>query len=211
MDNYERSKERAQQYFLRFDQDSLVRKWKLRQDEKNLYVVFFRKEYALCRTTGAVTRTEDGTPAGYEEALSIFDLLCHEGIGRISGRIAPVNSLKGSPKMGGVGTDFYVTQAVRFDKEPQLFRKACLALGGQEIPAGDVGFRFSVFRNLCVTLKFYHGDEDFPPSVTLLWDENMLSFVYYETVFYIGGILLKQLGQKMDQLKSKHKELPQWF
>ena len=204
MDNYEKSKIRAQRYFLGFDQESLIRVWKLRHDEDNIYVTFLRNKYSLCRKTGAVTRLADGTAAGYEEVLSILDLLCHEGTGkRISGKLAPVNSLKGSPKLGGVGTDFYATVASRFDRELPLFRKACIALGGQEIPAGDVGFRFSVFRNLTVTLKFYRADEDFPASVTLLWDENMLSFVYYETVFYIGGFLLSRLCRKMDELKGK--------
>ena len=47
-------------------------------------------------------------------------------------------------------------------------------------------------------LKFYHSDEDFPPSVTLLWDENMLQFVYYETVFYIAGVLLRRLQEAME-------------
>jgi hypothetical protein len=30
-----------------------------------------------------------------------------------------------------------------------------------------------------------------------LWEENMLQFVYYETVFYIAGALLRQLGEEM--------------
>lgn len=207
MDNYEKSRLRAQQYFLGFDQEALIRGWKLRHDEDYIYVTFLKNKYSLCRKTGAVKRLSDGSDAGFEEVLSILDLLCHEGgEKRISGKIAPVNSLRGSPKLGGVGTDFYSAVASRFDREIRLFRKACIALGGQEIPAGDVGFRFSVFRNLTVTLKFYRADEDFPATVTLLWDENMLSFVYYETVFYIGGFLLSQLSRKMDELRST-----KWF
>ena len=62
---------------------------------------------------------------------------------------------------------------------------------------GDIGYRFSLFGDLDVILKFYHSDEDFPASVTLLWEENMLQFVYYETVFYIAGALLRQLGEEM--------------
>lgn len=207
MDNYERSIDRAQKYFLGFDQKLLIRNWKLRYDEEFLYVTFLKNQYSLCRKTGAVTRLVDGTLAGFEEVLSIFDLLCHEGSEKkISGNIAPVNSLKGSPRLGGVGTNFYIAQASRFDREPQLFRKACIAQGGQEVPIGDVGFRFSIFADLTVTLKFYHSDEDLPASITLLWDENMLSFVYYETVFYIGGFLLGQLSSKMDELRST-----KWF
>ena len=62
---------------------------------------------------------------------------------------------------------------------------------------GDLGFRFPVFGDLSVILKFYRADEDFPASLTLLWDENMLQFVFYETVFYMAGHLLGVIREKM--------------
>ena len=86
-------------------------------------------------------------------------------------------------------------QAVRQD--PEKFRSACIALGGNPIDMGDIGFRFSVFADLPVILKFYHADEDFPASITLLWDANMLQFVLYETVFYIAGCLLEAILENM--------------
>ena len=198
MDNYERSRDRAQAYFLGFDQESLIRKWHLQADEHNLFVRFLGRPYQISRTNGMVTRLWDGKTASYSEALSIFDLLCHGGSDQeLSGEFAPVNSLNGCAKGASVGTDFYGRTAARFHKDPEKFHSACIALGGNPIDMGDIGFRFPVFADLPVILKFYHADEDFPASITILWDANMLQFVLYETVFYIAGCLLEAILENM--------------
>lgn len=198
MDNYQISRDRAQSYFLGFDQDAIIRTWGLKHNENRLYVDFLGRPYSICRQTGGVIRLWDGSQAGFEEVLSIFDLLCHTGECKcLSGRFAPVNSLKGRPVTVAVETDFYNDTAEKFDRNPEGFRQACLALGGKELPIGDMGFQFPVFGDMSVILKFYHSDEDFPASLTLLWDENTLQFLFYETVFYIAGFLLKSIGKKM--------------
>ena len=196
MDNYEVSRDRAQAYFLGFDQEAIIRTWDLEHDKEHLYVSFFGRRYAISRREGTVTRLWSGEAAGFGEVLSIFDLLCHDGVKTVSGQYAPVNSLKGRPPMG-VGTDFHTGIASRFDKNPEAFRRACLALGGSPVEMGDLGFRFPVFGGLSVILKFYRADEDFPANVTLLWDENTLQFVFYETVFYMAGYLLGTIEEKM--------------
>ena len=197
MDNYEISRDRAQSYFLNFDQDALIQRWKLFHDDETLQLDFFGRPYFICRKTGAIHR-QDGSAAGFEETLTIFDLLCHQdGSAKSSGRYAPVNSLKGAAKGAGVETDFYRSYADAFDQAPEQFSSACLALGGRPVPMGDGGFRFTMFRNLDVSLKFYHADEDFPASITLLWDENLLDFMFYETVFYAAGFLLKTIEEQM--------------
>ena len=202
MDNYEISRDRARRYFLRFDQGELVKTWNLQEDETNLYVDFLGVAYRIDRTSGAVLHLVDDVAATYDQSLSIFDLLCHCGEEKIlSGTYAPVNSLRGNAAVG-VTTDFYTAFAQRVDKDPENFRLACLRCGGQELPIGDMGFRFPIFAELEVQLKFYHSDEDFPASITLLWDDNMLRFVYYETVFYIASVLLRQLTEAMIEIAN---------
>lgn len=199
MDNYAVSRDRAQRYFLGFDQQAMIRGWQLKYDDTSIYVDFLGRRYRICRATGAVCRLPERVPADHNEVLSIFDLLCHEsGEKTIAGCYAPVNSLKGNAAVG-VGTDFYGKFAQRADCDPEGFRRACLRCGGEAVRMGDMGFRFPVFGQLDVILKFYHSDEDFPASITLLWDENMLRFVYYETVFYIAGALLRRLEEEMER------------
>lgn len=198
MDNYQISRDRAQSFFLGFDQNALIQTWDLKHDREHLYVDFLGRTYSICRKTGVVLRTWDGAQAGFDEALSIFDLLCHEGENKYpSGNFAPVNSLKGLARTVGVGVDFHSRTAVRFDRDPEAFVRSCLALGGTEVQMGDIGFRFSVFGGLSVILKFYHADEDFPASVTLLWDDHTLRYIHYETVFYIAGFLMRSIAENL--------------
>ena len=198
MDNYRLSRDRAQAYFMGFDQEAILREWDLPHNDDWLYVTFLGQEYDICRKTGKVLRSASGAEAEHGEVLSIFDLLCHRGDDKtVNGVFATVNSLKGLPKGAGVGTDFHHKQAAAFDRDFDAFRRACLALGGEPVDMGDLGFRFPVFGPLSVILKFYHADEDFPASLTLLWEENLLQFVFYETVFYMAGCLLAAIAQTM--------------
>lgn len=198
MDNYELSRNRAQVYFLGFDQEILIQKWKLQADDATIFVPFLGRPYGIDRSSGMVTRLWNGEQAQYSEVLSIFDFLCHEGEKKqLSGQFAPVNSLNGCTKGAGVGTDFHSSIASRFDADAQSFRNACDKLGGTPVGMGDIGFEFPVFQDIKVILKFYHADEEFPASLTLLWDANMLQFVFYETVFYIAGCLLGMILEEM--------------
>lgn len=198
MNNYELSRERAQAYFLHFDQEMIIRNWDLQQDADWIYVDFFGRPYAICRKTGRILRRWSLEQADYSEALSIFDLLCHEGENkRLSHEFAPVNSLNCRTRAVGVGTDFHGKIAQCFDRDPDAFCKACEAMGAEQVSMGDIGFQFPVFQEITVILKFYHADEDFPASLTLLWDTNMLQFAFYETVFYMAGVLLSTIADEM--------------
>lgn len=198
MDNYQLSRDRAQAYFLTFDQEKIIRDWNLKHDADWLYLSFLGNPYRIDRKNGSIYRCRDLSQADFSEVLSIFDLLCHEGTCKTtSGQFAPVNSLKGRPRAVGVGTDFHSETASRFDRDPEAFRRTCENLGGIPVSMGDIGYRFPVFGELSVILKFYHADEDFPASMTLLWDSNTLDFIFYETVFYIAGFLLQTIDQAM--------------
>jgi len=202
MDNYEISKERACQYFLRFDQDKIIEEWNLQYDETFLYTVFLNKQYRVDRKNGRIEKSENDfqtvEDAGFEEVLSIFDFFCHESEEKkLSGIWAPVNSLKGRPSTIGVGTDFHKKESAVFDKDHEAFQKACDSLGGKPVPYGDIGYEFSVFGNISIILKFYGSDEEFPPQTTILWDENTLQYLFYETTFYIAGYLLRLIREKM--------------
>lgn len=195
-DNYALARDRAAAYFLGFSQEELICRWDLSYDAQWLYVVFLHRAYRICRKTGQVYRSEDGSAADFTEALSIYDLLCHEGYPKVAaGRYAPVNSL--GTRYVGVTTDFSSADADFFDRNFFGFTCSCHYLGGEPVPMGDAGFCFTIFRDLKVQLKLYRSDEEFPASLTLLWDTNTLEFMKYETVFYVAGVLQSLIRQQM--------------
>ena len=159
----------------------------------HLKTKFFGQAVLIRKCDGAVT--VDGRRASFEEALSVYDWLCDRRDGAAAkGAYCPVGSLPGV-FVGGKGLGMELPKlARRIHEAPDAFANAARAMGAEQLPLGDLGFRFEIFPGLSVCLKFYFGDEDFPPKLTLLWDENILQFVRYETVYYIAGCLSQRLA-----------------
>ena len=90
VNNYLIQAQQAKARFLTYDQQALIRKFRLRADEDYLYVKFLCKPYRISRTTGDVEFREgerwlDGNT--FAEVMTLLDLLCDSREDRwISGR-----------------------------------------------------------------------------------------------------------------------------
>ena len=87
--------------------------------------------------------------------------------------------------------------AEKFQNDQAGFRRACAALGGKPVKLGDIGYAIEVFDGLPIALQLWLGDEEFPPNLRFLWDENALQYIRYETMFYCLGVLLERIGEEM--------------
>ena len=88
--------------------------------------------------------------------------------------------------------------AERFQEQPEMFAKACEALGGEKYPLGDVAYALPVFGDLRVLIQLWFGDEEFPTQLRYLWDENALQYLKYETMFYAVPLVLKRVQEQME-------------
>ena len=61
-----------------------------------------------------------------------------------------------------------------YEGKTEELRRACLSAGGQEIKAGDAAFEFRAFPQVPLRLVFWDQDEDFPASLQILVDRNIL-------------------------------------
>ena len=195
-DNYAITTARAAQLFLGYDSAAMAEKFDLPLDEEFLYITFVAAPYRVSRKTGLVERLdgENSAPAGFNESLTIYDVLCDSKPGcRLSGRYCRVNSLPGVAQTAGLGNDLFDSYAGRFDRDPAALARACEALGGAPLSGADVGYTLPLFPFLPVQLRFWRSDEEFPPSLQLLWDEHTLQFMRYETTYYAAGHLFDRL------------------
>lgn len=84
MSNYETMKDRMSSHFLEYDQEKMIWKFALEHDEKYLYIFFVGRKYRINRITGGITwsvdefRTEEN--ANYNEAMTIYDVLCNSKV-----------------------------------------------------------------------------------------------------------------------------------
>ena len=200
-DNYAIQAALARQRFLEYDQQALIRKLKLRHDSDYLYTAMLGEAYRIHRKTGDIQRQFYGSwidANSFGETLTLLDLVCDSRPDRfISGRWKQMQSF---------GLMFHQNLlegnrdpwADRFQQDPEGLRKACLALGGQPLPQGDVAYAIELFDGLRIGVQLWFGDEEFPASLRLLWDENSLLYLKYETMWFAKGLLLTRIREEME-------------
>lgn len=204
--NYEVMKKRMESKFLEYDQEQMIRHYGLRYDADWLYLKFVGRWYCIDRRSGAVGWREQESgkkgpalhPASYNEAMTIYDILCYAREDCcLSGRFCPVNSLEGVVHGSGVGRDLFRPYGEFFDKNSSRLPRACERLGGERQEKGEMTYRIPLFDFLPVILQFWASDEEFPASLNLLWDENILSYMHYETTFFAAHHLMERLKEEL--------------
>ena len=200
-DNYLKQAAQAKAYFLTYDQEALIRKLNLVHDKDYLYPVFFSQTYRLSRKTGDLERHGDH---GWEDAnthgevMTLLDLICDSREDRfVSGKWKD---------MAQFGHTFHQNLLEERDplaeacqEKPQVFRRWCEALGGKPMPMGDIAYSIEVFDGLPLMIQLWFGDEDFPARARLLWDENALMYLKYETMYFAREVLLSRLKREMEE------------
>ncbi|MFQ7287953.1 MAG: DUF3786 domain-containing protein [Lacrimispora saccharolytica] len=117
--NYEYAKEKIRPEFLKYDQETMIRRFQLKHDPDYIYLPFVGSEYRISRQTGEVERLLSGCQApehgndaekiqteqaDYMETLSIYDILCYsKPDASLTGRWCLVNSLPGVGQNNGLG------------------------------------------------------------------------------------------------------------
>lgn len=204
-DNYAIQAAQAKAHFLSYDQEELIRRCHLAADGAYLYVRFLSQPYRICRRSGHVERYngriwEDGN--SFHEVMTILDWLCDSRADRcLGGRWCNVVSRSGFHRDLQEKED---ADAELFATEPAAFAAACEALGGVKLPQSDIGYAIELIDGLSVYVQLWLGDEEFPPRLRCLWDENVLQYLRYETTWYAVGLLLRRLREYVGGMRNGH-------
>lgn len=197
-DNYKIQVTQAQKHFLTYDQQELIKRCRLRADENYLYTQLLSDKYRICRKTGRMERFCQGRWVdgnGFNEVMTVLDWLCDSREDRyITGRWINIVS-HGHYFHSNLQENEEDSCAVLFDQNPKAFSAACKALGGEEMPGADMGYAIELIDGLRILVQLWHGDEEFPPRLRFLWDENALRYLRYETTWYAVGLLRARLRE----------------
>ena len=197
-DNYAIQVQQAKDRFLTYDQDALIRKMKMRADERYLYISMLAQQIRISRTNGDMERLTDAgwvDANSHSEVMTLLDLICDSREDRfVSGRwksMAELGMMFHRDLLEGKHNPW----ADRFEANPDGFRRACEALGGKPFRRGDVAYTIELFDGLPVLVQLWFGDEEFPASLRFLWDSNTLQYIKYETTYFARGLLLDRLDE----------------
>lgn len=186
--------------FLQYDQQLLIRRFQLAADDCYIYLQYMNTPCRINRKNAQVDENMAGVWTecrSFNTVMTVYDLLCYPKTPHapaLSGSWCSV----GSFNIAGIRHGNYCEKHARlYHNRTDALIAACHALGGTVIPSiagASVSCQIPVTPFFPVLLQFWEGDEDFSPKMTLLWDSNALSFLHYETTFYLQGDLLNRLG-----------------
>lgn len=202
-DNYEIQVTQAKKRFLTYDQQELIHRCDLRFDERYFYMDFLSEPYRICRKTGDMERFCSGSWCSgnsFGEVMTILDWLCDSRPDRyITGRwINLVNH--GHYFHRSLQEERKDPDADYFDKYPEDFCAACEAMKGEKLPGGDISYAIELLDGLRILVQLWHGDEEFPPKLCFLWDENTTRYLRYETTWYALGLVQQRLREKQKNI-----------
>ncbi|MCI8335188.1 MAG: DUF3786 domain-containing protein [Lachnospiraceae bacterium] len=208
LSNYEKMKERMAAAFLQYSQREMILKFSLAHNETYLYLDFVGRNYRIHRQTGAVTWSEDAfqseTAADYNEAMTIYDVLCYSKENyHLANEWVDISSL--SSIQGGSLTkdsNFFQNAGAYFDGKADSLAHACRLLHGRKIQKGDVAYELDLFPFLPLSLHFWESDEEFPASLQILADKNILDYMHYETLMFAVTHLLNRLKSQCGSTHS---------
>ena len=199
MDNYDVQVDVAREIFLEYDQQLLIRKFRLASDAQYLYLTYLNTPCRIDRKNGRIDQKTGSWQEcrDYSRVMTIYDLLCYhkgEKMPELSGQWCTVGTFIVA---GITDTETYTKKIAKlFDGHIDDLQKACVTLGGeilQPMANADLTCRFQVTPFFPVLLQFWAGDEEFPPKLLILWDRNADKFLHFETTFYLQGDLLECL------------------
>ncbi len=199
--NYEKMAAKARALFLTYDQEEIVRRNGLEADGDWLYARLLDLDLRLSRRDGSLEQREGSAwiPCpGVNEPMVLLDILCDSKPGR-----HPLGTWKNTLEFGyGVHRALQENAPAtplekRIDRDPGYLRRRCLAMGGADAcgaGGADLAFLLPFFQDLNMLAQFWHGDEEFPPRLRILWDAGAGDYLRYETMYYAVSLALQRLA-----------------
>ena len=137
--------------------------------------------------------------AGHDETMTIYDVLCYaDDACHLSHEFVNISSLS-SVRTGNLSQNsgFFQNTAEFFNGKTAELRNACITLSGKELGKGDVAFGLKLFPFLPIIIRFWEADDEFPASLQILADRNILDYMHYETLMFALTHLFSRLKEEM--------------
>jgi hypothetical protein len=74
------------------------------------------------------------------------------------------------------------------------FNQACFASGGKPVELGSASFVFQALPRVPLMLTYWLGDEEFPSSCKILFDESACHYLPIDACAILGSMLVRKLS-----------------
>ncbi len=204
--NYDLQVDIGKRIFLQYDQKLLIRKFRLESDGQYIYLTYLNTSCRISRKDGGIEESIEGEwkeCRSFSTVMTVYDLLCYHKGEEVPSLVGQWCAVGNFVVTGVTNTETFTQKfAAKFDGCLEELKAAAQSLGGVLLPrmaGADLTCKFQVTPFFPVLLQFWEGDEEFPPRLILLWDQNTDKFMHFETTFYLQGDLLERLWSNMEQ------------
>lgn len=181
--NYEKVFRQYQEWFLQDNPKETADFLGLKIEKEILYIPFFHEVCAVSLKDGNIT-TADSLAIPVEDRLSIMQHLhYYKKTARESTKKIPFREIKEA----AVFEKAYEKSALQpliqnFSGKMETLLQAGRKIKGKQERFGDVSFTLQVFPKISLTYIFWEGDEEFPASANILFDDQIASWTHPESV-----------------------------
>ena len=192
--NYEKVYAQFQDWFVKCPQEDIIKKTGGEFDEKNLYLSFFSERCRISRETGMITGEGEREIPVTERLTIMHHLRYCKTFAEEGSKMVPFREIREA----AVFERAYERSALEplkkhFAGHPQEFLKAGLELGGIREKYGDVSLTLHAFPEIRLTYIFWDGDEEFPPSANILFQDTIAQWTHPESVPTLAQIGTERL------------------
>lgn len=153
------------------------------------YISYYGREYNLDFATGDILPLNPEKAVTFYDSMFIYHLFWFSADHPYASfEYVPFRDVPGAAVFDAAFKKLSIDPMTqRFNGRIDAFCKACESLNAEKIPYGDAGYSIPVWNNLKLHIILWDGDDEFPASVTVLFDKNITQFTHVETVVTIGG------------------------
>ena len=203
--NYEKQIDNALLAFTKWDHQNIVDKFGLIADENYIYIKEFDILYRLHKQDAEIEKSIDGInytdDVNFDESASIFDLFGYSKDNLfLTGKWANIWNVEKNIHVGHASNShFYKKYETFYTGQIYRLNAACEKLGGVKAEYADTSYVIKAFDFLPMMFQFWDADDEFPARIRILWDENILSYIRFETTFSLQFQLLNRICETMDK------------
>lgn len=208
--NYKLCYENLCREFVQYDPEEVAKKSRAYYDsqKKQFTLTYFDKDYLVSYPKGDIVLKDDK-----EEELSddenrslVHKMLILSYLYRATNS-SPTNRWVPFRELEGVGHAYHGFAKIGIDKlvnffgdKGELFLKAGLALGGEEVEVGDVGIEITILPNVPMIFGLWLADDEFPADATILYDCSAVKELHVEDLAGLCSMAADEIIRAAEQI-----------
>jgi hypothetical protein len=159
-----------------------------------LHIPLWNKVCILCWPQLTGCNEKDDRLPDFQLAMLLYYLLTADGA-PLTGRWVSFADLPDGRTYNAAFQGYTGDEIVkRFGLDLDGFKSACLKVGGKLVEVGSASFVFQALPKVPLMLTYWLGDEDFPSSCKVLFDESVSHYLPIDACAILGSMLTRKLN-----------------